>query len=504
MKIFSSAQIKELDAYTIENEPIASIDLMERAAKAITQAIAGRWNNTTPVTLFAGPGNNGGDALAVARLLAEKGYQTEVFLFNTEGKLSPDCQTNKALLEAMDEVAFTEVSTQFTPPHLTAEHLVVDGLFGSGLNKPLAGGFAAVVKYINASPATVVAIDIPSGLMGEDNSENILNHIIRANYTFGLQLPKLAFLFAENAEYVGHWSLLDIGISQKIIAETEADYFLTEEKDIRPLIKQRKAFFHKGHFGHAFLIAGSYGMAGASILAARACLRSGVGLLTVHAPAHNNDILQTAVPEAMVEPDIHENYFAYPTDTNDYNAVGIGPGLGVSQETEAALIDLLQTNQCPVVLDADALNLIAKDRHVLTALPKNSILTPHPKELDRLTGKSQNSYERLAKACALAQLSNTHIVLKGHYSVLVTPAGKCYFNPTGNVGMATAGSGDVLTGIILALLAQGYTGEEAAKTGVYIHGKAGDLAMRKYGTIGLNAGDIIEYLPTAWRVMSNE
>lgn len=504
MKIFPSDQIKELDAYTIENEPIASIDLMERAAKALTQAIISQWNPTTPVTIFAGPGNNGGDALAVARLLTEKGYQVEVFLFNIKGELSPDCQTNKELLEAMSGVKFTEVSTQFTPPQLTAGHLVVDGLFGSGLNKPLAGGFAAVVKHINASPATVVAIDIPSGLMGEDNSSNIQNHIIRADYTFSLQLPKLSFLFAENADYVGYWKLLDIGLSPEAIEETEADYFLTEEKDIRPLIKQPKEFSHKGNFGHAMLIAGSYGMAGASVLAARACMRSGVGLLTVHAPARNNDILQTAVPEAMVEADIHENCFAYPTDTNDYNAIGIGPGLGKSQETEAALIDQLQINRCPVVLDADALNLLAKNRHILTTLPGNSILTPHPKELDRLTGKSQNSYERLAKACALAQLSNTYIVLKGHYSTIVTPDGKCYFNPTGNVGMATAGSGDVLTGIILALLAQGYTGEDAAKIGVYVHGMAGDLARRKYGVIALNASDIIEFLPTAWGHISGQ
>lgn len=504
MKIFPSAQIKELDAYTIENEPIASIDLMERAAKALTQAITTQWNHTTPVTLFAGPGNNGGDALAVARLLSEKGYQVEAFLFNTKGELSPECQANKELLEMTSGVSFTEVSTQFTPPLLTAGHLVVDGLFGSGLNKPLAGGFAAVVRHINASPATVVAIDIPSGLMGEDNSSNNQNHIIRADYTFSLQLPKLSFLFAENAKYVGHWKLLDIGLSPEAIEETEADYFLTEEKEIRPLIKPRKEFGHKGDFGHAMLIAGAYGMAGASILAARACMRSGVGLLTVHAPAGNNDILQTAVPEVMVEADIHENCFAYPTDTTMYSAVGIGPGLGQSQETEAALIDQLQINQSPVVLDADALNLLAKNRHVLTTLPRNSILTPHPKELDRLTGKSQNSYERLAKACALSQLSNTYIVLKGHYSAIITPEGKCYFNPTGHVGMATAGSGDVLTGIILALLAQGYTGEDAAKIGVYIHGMAGDLARRKYGTIALNSSDIIEFLPAAWGHISGQ
>lgn len=504
MKIFPSALIKELDAYTIENEPISSIDLMERAAKAITNAITRQWNNNTPVTLFAGPGNNGGDALAVARLLAEKGYKVEVYLFNTKGELSPDCQENKELLQVTDNASLHEISTQFTPPQLTADHLVIDGLFGSGLNNPLTGGFAAVVRYINASPATVVAIDIPSGLMGEDNSFNTTHTIIRADYTFSLQLPKLSFLFAENADFVGEWKLLDIGLSPEAIEETETDYFLTEEKDIRPLIRQRKKFAHKGNFGHALLIAGSHGMAGASILAGRSCLRSGVGLLTIHAPAHNNTIVQSTVPEAMVEADIHENYFACPTDTEDYNAVGIGPGLGKSQETETALLDQIRMCQCPMVIDADALNLLAKNRKTLTVLPKGSILTPHPKELERLVGKCQNSYERLAKACALAQLANAHIILKGAYSAVITPEGQCHFNPTGNAGLATAGSGDVLTGIILSLLAQGYATEDAAKVGTYVHGMAGELARQKYGLIALNAGDIIEFLPTAWGHISGQ
>lgn len=503
MKIFSSDLIKELDAYTIENEPITSIDLMERAAKALTDAICNQWSNHTPVTVFAGPGNNGGDALAVARLLAEKEYKVEVFLFNVKDDLSPDCQENKALVEVMSEIIFTEVSSQFTPPVLTKEHLVIDGLFGSGLNKPLSGGFASVVKYINASSATVVAIDIPSGLMGEDNTSNNPNTIVRADYTFSLQLPKLAFLFAENADFIGEWKLLDIGISREVIEETETDYFLTEEKEIRSLIKPRKKFSHKGDFGHALLIAGSYGMAGASVLAAQACLRSGVGLLTVHAPSGNNNILQTTVPEAIVEADLYENCFAYSVDTDKYQAVGIGPGIGQSQETETAMFEQINACSIPMVIDADGLNLLSHRKQALTTLPKGSILTPHPKELERLVGECQNSYERLAKACALAQLSHTHIILKGAYSAVITPEGKCYFNPTGNPGMATAGSGDVLTGIVLALLAQGYSAEDSAKTGVYVHGMAGDLAQQKYGTIALNARDIIEFLPAAWEHISN-
>ena len=479
MKIFPSSSIKKLDAYTIEHEPISSIDLMERAATALTKAITQRWTPQTPVIVFAGPGNNGGDALAVARMMAEKEYDVEVYLFNTKGELSADCQTNKEQIAAMRNVKFHEISTQFVPPTLTAEHLVIDGLFGSGLNKPLSGGFAAVVKYINSSPATVVSIDIPSGLMGEENTFNIKSNIIRADYTYSLQLPKLAFLFAENAEFVGKWELLDIQLSQEAIKQSETNYELTEAEDIRTLIKPRKQFAHKGNFGHALLIAGSKGMAGASILSARACLRSGVGLLTVHAPLCNCTILQTSVPEAMVESDADESCFAVPTDTDDYQAIAIGPGLGKSEETETALLEQLQHCQTPAVLDADALNILANHRHALTHLPKGSILTPHPKELERLVGKCQDSYERLTKACELAKNANVHIILKGAYSAIITPEGKCYFNPTGNPGMATGGSGDVLTGVILALLAQGYDTDAAARIGTYVHGLAGDIAQSK-------------------------
>ena len=502
MKIFPSSSIKKLDAYTIEHEPISSIDLMERAATALTKAITQRWTPQTPVIVFAGPGNNGGDALAVARMMAEKEYDVEVYLFNTKGELSADCQTNKEQIAAMKNVKFHEISTQFVPPTLTAEHLVIDGLFGSGLNKPLSGGFAAVVKYINSSPATVVSIDIPSGLMGEENTFNIKSNIIRADYTYSLQLPKLAFLFAENAEFVGKWELLDIQLSQEAIKQSETNYELTEAEDIRTLIKPRKQFAHKGNFGHALLIAGSKGMAGASILSARACLRSGVGLLTVHAPLCNCTILQTSVPEAMVESDADESCFAVPTDTDDYQAIAIGPGLGKSEETETALLEQLQHCQTPAVLDADALNILANHRHALTHLPKGSILTPHPKELERLVGKCQDSYERLTKACELAKNANVYIILKGAYSAIITPEGKCYFNPTGNPGMATGGSGDVLTGVILALLAQGYDTDAAARIGTYVHGLAGDVAQSKQGTIGLIASDIIDSLPAAWKLVS--
>lgn len=426
MKIFPTTSIKQLDADTIENEPIASIDLMERASRALARAIAERWEPDTPLTVFAGPGNNGGDALALARLLAGKGYRLEVYLFNTKGTLSPDCETNKERLADVPGVDFHEVTTQFVPPVLTADHVVIDGLFGSGLNKALSGGFAAVVKYINASPATVVSIDIPSGLMGEDNTYNVHTNIVRAHLTLSLQLPKLAFLFAENEPYVGEWQLLDIGLSEDVIHDMETDFCLPEHEDVSALLKPRSRFAHKGNFGRALLIAGSQGMAGASVLAARACLRSGVGLLTVHVPFCNNFIVQTSVPEAMTELDISDTCFAAATDTDDYQAVAIGPGLGKAAETEAALLEQIEICQTPMVVDADALNLLGEKRNYIGRLPKGSILTPHPKELERLVGKCQNSYERLMKARELAKSAGVHIILKGAYSAIVTPAGKCF------------------------------------------------------------------------------
>ena len=503
MKIFPTYRIKELDAYTIEHEPIASIDLMERAADELADAIAKRWRDKeTPFVFFAGPGNNGGDALAVARLLAQCGYtRLEVVLFNPKGELSADCQTNVDRLVRVPQVRFQVVTRQFSPPELTEQHVVVDGLFGSGLNKPLSGGFATVVRYINASRATVVAIDIPSGLMGEDNSYNDPSCIIKAHLTLSLQLPKLAFFLPENEPYVGEWELLDISLSEAGIEELPTDWQTQEWDDVVPLLKPRSRFAHKGTFGKALLIAGSQGMAGASILAARAALRSGLGLLKVHVPFCNNLILQTAVPEAITLIDLSDTCFSEWEESDGFQAVAIGPGLGQHKETEEALLDQINNTLCPMVVDADALNLLASHRSLLGQLPKGSILTPHPGEMDRLVGSCQNSYERLQKAIQLAQTARVHIVLKGAYTAIIAPDGRCWFNTTGNSGMATAGSGDVLTGVLLALLAQGYDTLTAARLGVYVHGLAGDLAAKKEGDIGMTAGTLAGMLPTAWRMM---
>lgn len=499
MKIFTSAQIHELDKYTIEHEPISSIDLMERAAEAIARSIAGEWGAATPVVVFAGPGNNGGDALAVARLLSGRGYSVSAFLFNTTGRLSADCATNKERLAALGGVQFVEVTQEFDPPQLEAGTLVVDGLFGSGLNKPLAGGFASLVKYINASPATVVSIDVPSGLMGEDNTYNVRANTIRADLTLTLQQPKLSFLFAENQQYVGRFKTLDIGISAEGIASSDARYRIVEEAEVRSLVKGRDDFAHKGSMGSALLVAGSCGMAGASVLAARACLRSGVGKVTVHTPRCNNLAVQVAVPEAVVQLDPEEAFFSEAVDTERFTALAIGPGLGLEEATAIALIAQLRRTQCPIVADADAMNILANHRAWLQQLPRGIVMTPHPKEFDRMAGHCADSYERLVKASDMAARLGAYIIIKGHYSALCLPDGHVAFNPTGNAGMATAGSGDVLTGVIAALLARGYGQAGACVAGMYLHGLAGDLAAADLGRESLVAGDIVRYLPQAFR-----
>ena len=499
MKILTCTQQKEADAYTIANNNILSINLMEKAASLIADEISKRWDRSHRIVVFAGAGNNGGDALAVARLLFSKSYPVEIYLFNIKGTISEDCMTNIQRLQQCGFTDYHEISNAFEPPKLTAEDVVVDGLFGSGLNKPLSGGFASVVKYINASNAQVVSIDLPSGLMGEDNSNNLRTNIIRADLTLSIQLPKLAFLFPENEDIVGDWKTLDIGISQEFIAQADTPYIITEASEMSQLIKPRKRFAFKNNFGHALLIAGSSGMAGASILAARACLRSGVGLLTIHTPVCNHDILQTAVPEAMVQNDVHELYFAEPVDLDNYQAIAIGPGIGQEEETALATFDQLADCYIPAVLDADAINILSSHRNYLNRLPRRSILTPHIGELERLIGRCNDSFDRLTKAKELAAYLQCYIVLKGAYSTVITPEGKFYFNPTGNPGMATGGSGDVLTGIILALLAQGHSQENAARLGTFVHGLAGDIACRRIGEISLTASDIIAALPEAWK-----
>lgn len=499
VKILTNSQTKEWDQYTIEHEPVSSFDLMERAANAIAEAIACRRDRLTPITVFAGPGNNGGDALAVARLLSEKGYQIEAFLFNPTDSLSEDCAANRDLLQMCEGVKFTEVTSAFKPPVLQKENLVIDGLFGSGLSKPLQGGYAKVVGLINNSPSYVVSIDIPSGMSCNGEFYRKGQSIVRADLTLTIQHPKLSFFFPESEEFVGEVEVMDIHLHPDYLREVQTPFHTIEEDEVRALFHPRKRFSHKGTYGHALLIAGKVGMAGASVLAAKACLRSGVGLLTVHVPIRNNDILQTSVPEAMVEHDLSDDCFTTVTDVEPYQAIGIGPGLGREMETAEALSEQLSITDRPMVIDADAINMLGINQSYMEFVPKQSILTPHPKELERLVGPCANTYERIAKAKELAAAHQLHIVLKGAWTAIIAPDGTVSLNPTGNPGMATGGSGDVLTGVLLALLTQGYETHEACLMGVYAHGLAGDLAAEAESQMGMTAMSIVNHLPEAWK-----
>lgn len=504
MKILSCTQQREADAYTIEHNSILSINLMEKAAGLITDAICKRWDKSHRMVVFAGPGNNGGDAVAVARMLHLKNYQVQVILFNITGVLSDDCLTNVKRLQECGFTNYTEVSSQFDPPKLISNDVVIDGLFGAGINKPLSGGFAAVVQYINASQAKVVSIDMPSGLMGEDNSRNIRQNIIKADLTLTIHMPKLSFLFAENEDITGEWEVLDIGINREYENNAESNYEITEMNDVKKMLRPRKKFAHKGSFGHGVLIAGSYGMGGAAVLAAKSCMKCGIGLLTIHTPVCNHQLLQMSIPEAMTQDDIDERFFAEPIELDNYQALGIGPGLGQEDFTAQAIIDQISSSYIPTVIDADALNAFSSNRNYLNRIPKKSILTPHVKELERLVGRCSNTFERIQKAKDLASYLHCYIVLKGAWTVVITPEGKCYFNPTGNPGMATAGSGDVLTGILTSLLAQGYTPEEACRLGTYVHGLAGDIAAERNGEISMSATDIVNALPEAWKKLTGK
>ncbi len=504
MKLFSTKEIARFDRYTIEHEPISSIALMERAASMVAYEVIARWGRAYKVIIFAGPGDNGGDGLALARLLSEEGYRGELFLFNPKDKLSADNQRGKERIGEATNFIFHEVVNEFLPPKLDAQTVVIDALFGVGLHSTLTGGFASLVEYVNDSEAHVVSVDIPSGLMGESNDDINYRYVVKAELTLTFQFPKLSFFFAENEPYVGEWMVLDIGTHPDIIEQTESYFHYTMLSDIAPLLTSRKRFASKHTMGHVKLFAGSRGMIGAAVLASQAVLQSGAGLLTLHTPQCGYTVLQSSVPEALVECDKHDNVVTVmPLDRN-YAAVAVGPGLGRDPQTVNALHDLLRLQERSMVLDADALNILADNPQWLSLLPRNSIITPHVREFDRLFGESANSCQRLVKACEMARQHRLFIVLKGANSAVITPDNEVWFNSTGNAGMATAGSGDVLTGLLASLLAQGYTPYKASLLGVYLHGLAGDLVAAEWSQEGVTAGRVAAYLGKAFQRMRQQ
>ncbi len=501
MKILSAAQTREADRQTITEEGIASVELMERAAKAFVCWFENKYPVPQEVSIFCGPGNNGGDGLAVARLLSQRGYKVQAFLIGDSANASEDFNINRERLP--QDVPLKKVSSAADLPAIPPASCVVDALFGTGLNRPVTGFFAEVIQHLNDSGACITSIDMPSGLYTDSQTPEV-GAILKATYTISFELPKLAFFLPQHEAYVGEWHVVPIGLSAAYVSSAETDYYFTGAADVKRMLKPRAKFSHKGTFGHALLLCGSMGKMGAAVLATRACLRSGIGLLTVQCPQAGYDIMQTSAPEAMTLVDKNRKYLsAMAGDIDKYNAVGIGPGIGTEKITKTLLGQLLAISKVPLVIDADAINLISSSYRLKSQLPKGRVIfTPHPKEFERLVGKTKDNYDRLQHLREFCQEYACYAVLKGSHSAVCTPAGKVYFNTTGNAGMATGGTGDVLTGILTALAAQNYTLEEACTMGVYMHGLAGDLAKAAVGDIAMIASDLIDFLPKAFQQLT--
>jgi ADP-dependent NAD(P)H-hydrate dehydratase / NAD(P)H-hydrate epimerase len=498
LKILTSPQTKQLDQYTIEHEPIASIDLMERACRAFTDWFVQHYRQNKKIGIVCGTGNNGGDGLGIARLLVEAHYNVRVWIVRGEVKESPDFKINFERAK-ISRVNLAEISLPSDRGLFGGRDILIDALFGSGLSRPVEGIYAQVIRCFNETNAFKIALDIPSGLMADQPSKG---EIVQAHRTISFQLPKMVFFFPENNKYMGEWNLVEIGLSKQFLKEVDTNHFFVTKQSVKKILQPRSLFSHKGNYGHALLIAGSLGKMGACILSAKASLRAGLGLLTLHIPKSGNTILQTAVPESMCVFDTNENHFSSLPENLSYDAIGIGPGLDQHTETVKALEQLLNQYQKPMVIDADALNIISSNGHLFPLIPQGSILTPHPKEFERLVGTWANDFERLEKQKTLSAQLNSIIVLKGAYTSIAAPQGQVYFNSTGNPGMATGGSGDVLTGILTGLLVQGYTSIEAAILGVYLHGLAGDLAASTLGMNSLIASDLVGFLPKAFKNLS--
>ncbi|NVO32985.1 NAD(P)H-hydrate dehydratase [Hymenobacter lapidiphilus] len=503
MKLLSAAQTRALDQATIQAQHITSADLMERAAGAVTNWLLDELllDYDTEIQVCCGPGNNGGDGLVVARQLHRAGYPVQLWLLPA-ARHSTDFTHQKQQLPT--GLAVRQIAPDNLPT-ITAGTVVVDALFGTGLSRPLEGLAAALVRHLNDSDATVVAVDIPSGLYA-DATQPADSAVMRATYTLSFELPKLAFLLPQNASFVGDWRLLPIGLDAQAIQNMACAIHFVTADELRGRLPKRPKFSHKGTFGHALLLAGSKGKIGAAVLATQACLRAGVGLMTTRVPAVGYDILQISAPEAMCLADPATDFLTELPDLTPYAAVGIGPGLGQHDDTRAVLRQLLETAQVPLIIDADALNLLGAQPELQQLLPPDSLLTPHPKEFERLVGEpARDDYHRLDQLRNFAGRTGCYCVLKGAYTALAAPDGALYFNSTGNPGMASGGSGDVLTGLLLALRAhQGISPLAAALVGLHAHGRAADLALPHTGHAGLLASDIVRFIGPALEELMDE
>lgn len=492
-KIYSTKQIKVIDKYVTDYEKISLWHLMERAAAAWVDFFEETVEGEARVAVVCGDGNNGGDGYAIARMLLENGWEVEAVTVPSEHARSGDCEKNRELFRKVGgSVVEVKRPEKWEPGEGT---VIVDALFGAGLNRSLTGKAAEMVRRMNGLPNRVYAVDVPSGLMGEDNGGNDRTAIVRADWTFTFQFPKVAFLLPENAEFVGEWRVVDIGAEADGV---ETQWYGVTEEAVRESLPCPGVFAHKGTNGRGLLVAGSRGMMGAAVLAAKGALHSGVGVLHCHVPECGGDVMQVAVPEAVLDLDAEKDWFSGIGGLERYDAVAVGPGIDRREETAVALKRLLTEWKGRLILDADALNILAEHPEWLEHLHERCLLTPHVKEFERLVGKCANDFDRLNKLLTFAARYRVHVVLKGAYSAVATPDGRLYFNMSGNPGMAKGGSGDVLTGVLLALAANGLEMEDVACIGVFAHGMAGDLLREEHGMRGMTAGLLAEGMGKVW------
>ncbi|MFV0418612.1 MAG: NAD(P)H-hydrate dehydratase [Dysgonomonas sp.] len=485
MRILTGEQIKEADRYTIENEPISSIDLMERASTAIAQWIDSNTDKNKSLLFLIGKGNNGGDGLAVARILYHTGYNCSIYLPFEKDQLSEDCLYNLNRLP-------TGVNRVEDLDNISSNTFIVDALLGTGVKGKLKEPLLSIIEKVNILNNKVISIDLPSGMMTEFGNNG--QKIIKADITLTLQFPKLAMLLPEAGEYCGEIEILPIGLSKNYINSSSTSFHYITKTLINNTIIKRAKFGHKGTFGHALLICGSKGMGGAAALSTGAALRSGCGLVTLHTPDRERFATQTNYPSAMLSLDSDDYFSELPADLPKYTAIGIGCGLNQMPRTIDAFKQLLVSVNKPMVIDADALNIISNHYKLRYHIPENSILTPHPGELRRLVGDWDNEKHKLELVRRLASSLKSIVIVKGAHTMVCLPDGSCYFNSTGNSGMAKGGSGDVLTGYITGLLARGHNSTEASFIGVYNHGLAGDKAAMKHGMESMNSKDLIDEL----------
>lgn len=509
MKILSNPEIQTIERETIETDGVTTVEMIERVAEAIADEVKSLRRPGSRIMVFAGWGNNGADALETSRLLAIGGYQPIVYLFNIgANRLSPECTVFRDRLAATQGVTLYEItgSEPFQWPEPPASALIIDGLFGSGLNRSLPRSFQMLVRNINESGATVLSIDIPSGLFADWNGNTPREDMIHATLTLAVEFPRLAFMFKDNADVVGEWKTIRVGYNADAVRRAPTTFMLVDNAICSRFLVPRPRFASKADFGNVLLYAGSRGMMGAAVLSARAALRAGAGKVTVHGPSGGNTIVQTAVPSAMYADDANQAHITNMPFDSRYNAIAVGPGIGRSTETAVALERLAKGASAAgrrLILDADALNIIADNPNILNHIPPLSVITPHAGEFDRIFGKSSTDEERLKKAIRASEDYSLIIVLKGHHTAIVRPDGKIMFNSSGTPAMATPGSGDVLTGVIAALMAQGLSSEIAAFVGPYVHGVAGEMAAARHGEYGVTAEDIANHIGAAINEIMN-